>query len=73
MMMILSYYFGKKHYPVPYNLKRILGYLFSSVILSIIVLNTNNNYYINTVLVLVFLGFVYQLEKSDLKKLLKRS
>lgn len=73
MMMILSYYFGQKHYPVPYNLKRILGYLFVSIVLSIIVLNTNNNYYINTVLVLVFLAFVFQLEKKELIKILKRS
>jgi O-antigen/teichoic acid export membrane protein len=70
MMMILSYYFGQKHYPVPYNLKRILGYLFSSVVLSIIVLNTNNNYYLNTVLVLVFLGLVFLLEKKELQRML---
>jgi O-antigen/teichoic acid export membrane protein len=70
MMMVLSYYFGRKHYPVPYNLKLILGYLFSSVVLSIIVLNTNNNYYINTVLVLVFLGLVFQLEKKELQRML---
>ena len=70
MMMMLSYYFGQKHYPVPYNLKRILGYLFSSIVLSIIVLNTNNNYYINTTLVLVFLGLVYLLEKKELKRML---
>ncbi|TNJ47014.1 oligosaccharide flippase family protein [Tamlana fucoidanivorans] len=71
-MMVLSYYFGQKHYAVPYNLKRILLYLGVSIVLSVAALNTNTNYYINTALVLVFLAMVLYLEKEELKQLIKR-
>lgn len=71
-MMIMSYYFGQKYYAVPYHLKSILSYLALAIGLSIIALNTNANYYLNTGLVLVFLGLVFILEKRELKQLLKR-
>lgn len=73
VMMILSYYLGQKHYAVPYNLKSILSYLVLAIGLSIIALNTNANYYINTGLLLVFLSLVLLLEKNEIKQLLKRS
>ncbi|GAA4941617.1 polysaccharide biosynthesis C-terminal domain-containing protein [Algibacter agarivorans] len=72
IMMIVSYVLGQKFYPVPYSLKSILGYLLFAIMLSIIALNTNANYYINTMLVLVFLGLVVFLEKNEIKQLLKR-
>ncbi|WP_027138149.1 oligosaccharide flippase family protein [Gaetbulibacter saemankumensis] len=71
-MMILSYFFGQKHYAVPYNLKRIVTYLSLAVVLSVVALNTNENYYINTALVLVFLAMVFYLEKEELKQLINR-
>ncbi|WP_445731005.1 lipopolysaccharide biosynthesis protein [Mariniflexile sp.] len=70
IMMVLSYVFGQKYYNVPYNLKQISGYLILAIILSVISLNTNANYYINTFLVLVFLGYATVLEKNQIKKLL---
>lgn len=73
LMMLISYKLGQKHYPVPYDVKRIAFYLCSSVGLSIISLSTNGNYYINTALILVFLIIIYALEKNDIKKVLKRS
>ena len=33
-MALLSYYFGKKHYPIPYNLGKIIFYLVLSISLS---------------------------------------
>lgn len=71
-MMVVSYFLGQKHYPVPYDLKRILGYLIISIVLSVIALQSNQNYYINTLLVLVFLGLVVLLEKKELKQLLRK-
>lgn len=71
-MMIISYYLGQKHYAVPYSLKSILSYLVFAIVLSIIALKTNTNYYINTGLVLVFLGLVFIIEKREIKQLLKR-
>jgi O-antigen/teichoic acid export membrane protein len=72
IMMILSYLIGQRFYTVPYDIKRILGYLILAIVLSGISLNTNTNYFINTFLVLLFLGSVVLLENNELKKLLKR-
>lgn len=71
-MMILSYLLGQKYYPVPYNLKQILGYLLGAILLSVLAINTNSNYYINTVLVLVFLGIIYFAEQKEIKQLLQK-
>jgi len=73
IMMTLSYLLGQKHYPVPYNLKQILGYLFIAIVLSISALSTEANYYINTIIVLVFLGLIVLFEKKEIKRLLKRN
>lgn len=32
-MMIISYFIGQKHYPVPYQVQRITGYIFTALIL----------------------------------------
>lgn len=73
IMMTLSYLLGQKHYPVPYNLKQILGYLFIAIVLSIVALSTEANYYINTIIVLVFLGLIVLFEKKEIKRLLNRN
>ena len=70
-MMVLSYLLGQKYYPVPYNVKQILGYVAIAVLLSIIALSTEANYYINTILVLVFLGLIVFFEKKEIIRLLK--
>ncbi len=72
IMTVISYALGQKHYPVPYNLKSILSYLTLAIILSIIALQTQGNYYINTSLVLVFLTLTFFLEKKTIKQLLKK-
>jgi O-antigen/teichoic acid export membrane protein len=71
VMMLLSYFFGQKYYPVPYNLKNISFYLILAIGFSILALKTNSNYYLNTVLVLVFLVIATFLERKQLKQFLK--
>lgn len=70
-MMLLSFILGQKHYPVPYNLKQILSYLSLAIVLSFVALKTNSNYYLNTLIVLVFLSIIVVIEKNEIKKLLK--
>ena len=70
-MMLLSFILGQKHYPVPYNLKQILSYLGLAIVLSFVALKTNSNYYLNTLIVLVFLSIIVVIEKNEIKKLLK--
>jgi O-antigen/teichoic acid export membrane protein len=73
-MMILSYFIGKKHYPVPYDVKKIVGYLLLTTLFSLISFQDEfrGNYYISTILVLVFLVIIYFSEKNQIKQLLKR-
>ena len=70
-MMAVSYLMGQKKYEVPYDLKRILSYLLIAIVLSILTLITNTNYYLNSLLVLLFLAIVFILERKELKQLLK--
>jgi len=71
-MMLVSYQLGKKHYPVPYDIKRIGSYLVLATLISAIsYYGFNANYYMSTILVLVFLGIVYMFEQKEIKQLLK--
>jgi O-antigen/teichoic acid export membrane protein len=72
-MMVASYFIGKKYYPVPYDVKKIMGYLVLSTLFSLIAFKNElrGNYYISTLLVLVFLIVIYISEKNQIKQLLK--
>ena len=71
-MMLISYQLGKKHYPVPYDIMRICGYLiFATLISAVSYYYFNGNYYVSTILVLVFLGIIFLFEKNEIKHLLK--
>ncbi|NRD22124.1 oligosaccharide flippase family protein [Winogradskyella litoriviva] len=74
IMMLLSFYFGRKYYPVPYDLKKISLYLVVSILFSFIFFyNYRENYIIGIAMLIVFLGLVIILEKRELKQFLKRS
>jgi O-antigen/teichoic acid export membrane protein len=73
-MMIVSYFLGNKHYPVNYDLKRILGYLGLSLTLYFISLLIKTetaaiNLFLNNLLLIAFVGFVWKMEKNNFKKL----
>ena len=73
VMMLLSYYFGRKYYPIPYNLKKIGLYLFVSIGLSALSFyKYRGEYVIGIAMLIVFLGIVIMLEKNQLKQVLKR-
>ena len=74
-MMVVSYFLGQKHYPIPYNLKRIGTYFLIAAILYVISLYTATlttfiKYSAHTIFIVIFLSSVYILEKNDLKKLI---
>lgn len=72
LMMFLSYFFGRRYYPIPYNLKKIVIYLLVSISFSFIYFyNFRGNYFIGFTAIIVLLGIVFQLEKTEIKKLLK--
>lgn len=72
-MMVLSYFIGKKHYPVPYNLKKSGSYLIASIVISFISFNYfRENYLVSIALVFLFSFLIYWNEKKEIMALLKR-
>ncbi len=73
IMMLLSFYFGRKYYPIPYNLKKIGLYLVLSIVLSgISFYQFRANYVVGISLLIVFLSVIWFSEKNEIKQLLKR-
>ena len=73
-MMVLSYFIGKRHYPVPYRLKKSGSYLlFSIIIASLSFKYFRENYFVSVALVLAFALLIYFNERKDISAILKRS
>ena len=73
LMMLLSYYFGRKYYPIPYNLNKIGLYLILSSALSFTSFYAyRTNYLVGIAMLFVFLGIVVYLEKSVIRQLIRR-
>lgn len=73
VMMLLSYYFGNKYYPIPYNLKKIGTYFIISTGLSMLLFyQFRGNYTVGISMLIVFLGIIYFSERNELKQLLKK-
>jgi O-antigen/teichoic acid export membrane protein len=72
-MMFISYYLGNKYYPIPYDMKKIGGYLSLSVFFSAVSFyGFRENYFVGVALLIVFLYFIYHNEKETLMKIIKR-
>lgn len=72
-MMILSYYLGKSHYPVPYNFRKIFFYLGISIVFSAISFyGFNRNLWVGIPLLVIFLGLVYKLENDKLRQVFSK-
>ena len=71
-MMFISYYLGNKYYPIPYDFKKIGGYLGLSIFFSVISFyKFRENYFVGITLLLLFLYFIYYNEKDTLTSILK--
>tara|TARA_Y100000385_G_scaffold287134_1_gene350668 strand:- start:2043 stop:3545 length:1503 start_codon:yes stop_codon:yes gene_type:complete len=72
-MTLLSYYFGKKHYPIPYNIRKIALYVCLAVFLSALSFyKFRANYFLGTGLITLLLMIIYTNEKTMIKQLLKK-
>lgn len=72
-MMLISYFMGQKHYPIPYDKKKIGGYLSLSIAFSIASFYFfRENYFIGVTLLILFLYFIYYNEKETLQRIMKR-
>jgi O-antigen/teichoic acid export membrane protein len=75
-MMIVSYKWGQKVYPIPYATKKLIAYfvitlLLYSINLFILWVSSNKafNYLFASILLLGFIGFVVKIEKKELKSI----
>lgn len=72
-MMAISWYLGNKYYPIPYDLKKIFGYLGLSIAFSAISFYWfRENYFVGIPLLALFTYFIYHNEKETLNKIIKR-
>ena len=72
-MMGISYYFGNKYYPIPYDINKISVYLLVSIGFSAISFyGFRENYFVGIPLLLLFLYLIYYNEKELLTNILKR-
>ena len=77
LMMITSWLIGRRFYPVPYDLKRILFYLFIALLFYFIFTYSNLEsgafkLMISTVLLFTFIGIVFLMERTNLKTIAGR-
>ncbi|MFP5439144.1 MAG: lipopolysaccharide biosynthesis protein [Bacteroidia bacterium] len=74
-MMLVSYFIGQKHYPIPYDIKTMGSYIGLAILLSAIsfyVPVLRHTYVFGYVAFAGFLAFVYKREKSSILKLIKK-
>jgi O-antigen/teichoic acid export membrane protein len=72
LMMFISYFLGRKYYPVPYDINRIAIYLLVSAGLSFITYyHFDRNILLGTVFLLLYLALIVFLERKELKQILK--
>jgi O-antigen/teichoic acid export membrane protein len=72
-MMIMSYFWGQKNYPIPYNLKKNLAYIIASVILVYLSFSVfKRNIFIGNALLILFAGAALFMEKKELKAIFSK-
>jgi O-antigen/teichoic acid export membrane protein len=74
-MMIVSYTLGRKKYPIPYDFKKIMLYLSTSIVFSAIsfyVPYVREGFFIKISILILFLLLIYINEKETLLRIIKR-
>jgi len=76
VMMIISYFMGQKHYPIPYDIKRIGSYFLVAVILYALSYLTNDlstgfKYLSHSIFIVLFLLTILRFEKNEISRLFK--
>lgn len=70
-MMVLSYLWGQKNYPIPYDLKKCLAYIVISLVLVFLSFNVfHRNIYIGNAMLLMFALGAFMSERKELMAIL---
>jgi O-antigen/teichoic acid export membrane protein len=68
-MMLLSYYFGNKKYPIPYEMKKILIYLTIAIFISFIAFyQYKPHWLVSGMIVVLYTGMIVLIELKQLRK-----
>jgi O-antigen/teichoic acid export membrane protein len=72
-MMILSYLWGQKNYPIPYNIKKNLAYIIASIIMVFLSFNVfNRNIFAGNALLILFALITFYMERKELMLIFKK-
>ena len=72
-MMVISYMVGKKHYPVPYQLKKVgLYVLFATTLCWISFDLFRGNFWFSILAIFSYFGLIFLMEKQTIKQFFKR-
>lgn len=72
-MMVLSYFWGQKNYPIPYNLKKNVTYIGASILIVFLSFYVfKRNIFIGNGLLILFAGAAFLAERKELMQILKR-
>jgi len=72
-MVVLSYIWGQKNYPIPYKLGKILAYIVTGILFSYLSYFVfQHNVVIGNGLLIVYIAGVFLMEKNQLKQFIKK-
>lgn len=73
VMMVLSYIWGQRNYPIPYNLKKNVTYIIASIVIVFLSFNVfNRNIFVGNALLIGFASIAFFTERKELVQILKR-
>lgn len=71
-MMIISYLWGQKYYPIPYRIRKMMFFMGLLFVFSFLIVKVfNYNFWIGNLLFLIFVGTLFYSEKNQLKIILE--
>jgi O-antigen/teichoic acid export membrane protein len=74
VMMILSYIWGQKNYPIPYDLKKNLAYIISSILIVFVSFYIfRHNIFAGDALLILYALAAFYFERKDIKSILSRA
>lgn len=72
-MMVLSYIWGQRNYPIPYDLKKNLAYIITSLVLVYLAFYVlNHNIFMGNALLLLFVAGAFFNERKELKAIFSK-
>jgi len=73
VMMILSYIWGQKNYPIPYNVKKNLAYIISSILIVFLSFYVfKRNIFAGDALLILYVLVAFYFERNDLKAIFSK-